>query len=65
MVWLVLTEIRLIYIFDPVCNDCVWNNEEVEFDDKLSLLGRIVFGVPVVPRSSLAFSMHLEAGRDG
>jgi len=56
----VLTEVRLVDIFDPVCNNSVGNNEKIKFNNQLSFLRAIIFRIPMPKSSSLTFSMHFK-----
>ena len=51
----------MINIFDPVCDDCIWDDKKVKFCDELPLLEGVVLRVPVVPGSPLTLGMHFES----
>jgi hypothetical protein len=54
------TQVRLIDIFDPVCDDGIRNDEKVKLDNEPPLLRTVIFCIPVVPSSSLTLGMHIE-----
>lgn len=53
-----LTEVRLIDVLDPIRNDCVRDNQEIEFHDEPPLLWSVCFGVPLPRCRALTSAEH-------
>lgn len=58
-----LTDIGLINIFSPICKEGIWDNQQIQLEDKLSLLFCILVCEPleVVPFPPLLGDGHLFA----
>lgn len=54
----ILTDIRLVDIFDPVSYESIGNDEKIQFQDEFPLFRAVILSKPMIPGTTLTFGVH-------